>query len=303
MKSFFVSVLLALGILVPALAFAQTPGTGVLDVYVQVINTSCNDTYQYQYNSCPVNVLPNSFTVNVSGQSPSITNFQGSTSGTLVSLNSGSYNVSVSNNNQYGFTPSYSTGCNSTIAGGQSQTCVITESMSQGPYNGYYPYPPYNGYTPPSLTCAPAYQTVNAGQTAQFTAEGGAGGTYNWQTPEQNYPNVGPVLSVVFANTGSQLVTVTDANQTATCSINVVAANGYYPVSTYYPTTPSYTVVPSTPNYVSSYTSGYTAYPTWPNTGFAPYGGSAGALAIVALAAIALIAAPYVRKAFIAVAK
>jgi len=301
MKSFFVSVLLALGVLVPSLAFAQTSGTGVLNVYVQVIDNSTNQygncySQTYPYTSCDQTPSPSNFTVTVNGQNPSITSFQGSTSGTLVSLNSGSYNVYVSGN-QYNYSPSYSTGCQSTVAAGQSQTCVITMSATNQ-YNNY-PYPPFNGYVPPSLTCAPAYQTVNAGQTAQFTAEGGVGGTYNWETPERNYPNVGPVLSVTFADTGSKLVTVTDATQTATCSINVVASNGYYPVQTYYPPTPSYTVVPSTPNYTTAYYSG--AYPTWPNTGFAPMGGSTGALALLALAAAALVGAPYVRKAFVAV--
>src|ERR1700733_659118 len=147
MKSFFASVLLAVGILVPSLAFAQTPGTGVVDVYVQVINPSCTDynynnqPYNNSYDYCGQTVSPSNFTVTVSGQSPSITNFQGSQSGTIVSLNSGSYNVYVSGN-QNGYTPTYSTGCNDTIGGGQSQTCVITMS-AENQYNNYYPSPPY----------------------------------------------------------------------------------------------------------------------------------------------------------------
>lgn len=308
MKSFIASVVLALGIVVPSFAFAQTSGTGTVDVYVQVINGQNSTCYSqtYPYTSCST-ASPSDFTVTVAGQNPSITNFQGSTSGTLVSLSNGSYNVYV-NGNQNGYTPSYSTGCQSTISGGQSQTCVITMSL-QNSSNNYYPYLPYNSYVPPALTCAPSYQTVDAGQEAQFTAEGGQGGTYNWETPQQNYPNVGPVLTVTFPNTGSQLVTVTNANETATCSINVTATQGYYPNPTPIYTQPSYTVVPSTPNYTytvypSGYSSSYpTSYPTWPNTGFAPYGGSAGALALLALAAVALVAAPYVRKAFVAVIK
>ncbi len=303
---FFASVAVALGILIPSFAFAQSSGTGVLNVYVQVVN-QCNNSYPYNQTTYPYNysygcnqqsITSGSFTVTVSGQSPSLTTFQGSQSGTLVSLNPGAYSVGATGNLQ-GYTPSYSTGCQNTIAGGQSQTCVITMTLQNGyPYSTTYP--PYNSYVPASLSCAPAYQTVVAGQTAQFTAEGGVGGTYNWETPENNYPNSGPVLSVLFTDTGSKLVTVTNANQTASCSVNVVAANGYYPVSTIYPTTPNYPVVPSTPNYYTTYP---TTYPTWPNTGFAPMGGSTGALAVLALAAAALVSAPYVRKAFVAVTR
>src|SRR5581483_9027656 len=103
MKSFVISLAIALGLIIPAAAFAQSSSTGLLTVYVQVTNPS---TY---YGVQPAS--PSNFTVQVSGQNPSPSSFTGSQSGTSVSLNPGAYNVSVSNSVP-GYAPTYSTGCN-----------------------------------------------------------------------------------------------------------------------------------------------------------------------------------------------
>lgn len=260
-------------------ASAQAPSNGILTVYVQVINQ--NGT----------SYVPSNFTVSVSGQSASPSSFQGSQSGTVVSLNPGSYNVTVAT--QYGFTSDYSVGCNNTIAAGQNHTCVITLNGNyQYPYANPYPYYqyPYSYPQYQNLTCSPQYQTLPAGRTASFTAQGGVGGTYNWFTNGRTYANVGPVFTTVIENTGSQLVTVTNGAQTATCSVTVTATGGYYPT---YPTYPTY----QNPTYVApTYT--YSYHPKLPNTGFAPVNGAALAFATVLLLGSAFVAAPYVRKAF-----
>lgn len=259
---------------VPSIAGAQTTN-GILTVYVQVSN---------QYNT---SYSPSNFTVNVNGQNPSPSNFQGSLSGTVVSLGAGSYNVNVAAQN--GFTASYSSGCDNTIAAGGTQTCVVTMTWN----NSYNPYPnyPYPGYPYPqqqNLTCTPAYQTVPAGRSATFTAQGGIGGTYNWFTNGRTYANVGPTFSTVIENTGSQLVTVTNGAQTATCSVTV-SSSGYYPNYPTY-TTPSYV----TPTYTYSYV------PRLPNTGIEPTSAAGFAFAIVLLLGAGFAAMPYVRKAFAA---
>ena len=133
MKKVLISIAVGLGFLVPAVVLAQSPTTGLLNVYVQVINPT------------GVAYSPSNFTVAVSGNSPSLTSFQGSQSGTLVSINPGSYAVTVIN--QYGFNPSYSVGCDNTVSAGQTQLCVIT--MSGGTFNPPTTLFPWTAAPPP----------------------------------------------------------------------------------------------------------------------------------------------------------
>jgi len=313
---------LALGVAVVAPSFvaAQSSGTALLTVYVQVVNPSSSSTYYVT----PRN--PGDFSVIVAGQSVSPSSFFGSNNGTQVSLGNGSYSVALTGN-QYGFTPSYSAGCNGTLAAGESGLCVITMNPQyNSSYPNVYPYP-YPYINQPSLTCAPANQTVGLNQNVNFTAQGGIGGTYNWEVPGRNFPNVGPVLTVAFDNSGSQLVTVTNGAQSATCQVTVTntyyptpASSNLYPGNTYpygynyntsYPNYTNYnygattypnTIYPygygcnscgyATPTVTSSY------YPRLPNTGVEPLTVAQLALALTLLAGVALIAQPYVRKAF-----
>ena len=283
------SAALGLALLSPALALAQTSTTGILNVYVQVLN---NQQYSNPYS-------PGNFTVAVSGQSPSITNFPGSLQGTLVTLSPGSYAVTIVNT-QYGYTPTYSVGCNNTISAGGTLTCVVT--MTAGSVYTYptpypYPYP----YTQPALTCHSDTPVVALGQTARFTAMGGVGGTYNWTTGSQNYPNIGPVLTTTFQGSGSQSVTVTNASQTATCAVTVTTS--YYPQpvntpSTIYPGTPAYNTYPYQYPYQTPPTYSAYAYPRFPNTGIEPATSAQIAFALVLLMGAAIAAYPYVRKTF-----
>lgn len=299
------TVALALGAaLVPAFAFAQvyTPsyncnqntswyyGTtntvctpGSLLVYVQVTNNLNNG-----YNQSPSN-----FTVAVSGLNANPSTFPGSLGGTQVSV-AGSYSVTALQ--LQGYSATYSTGCTGTLSQGENALCVVTESNS---YNSYSPYPtPYGyGYNAIPLSCTPSYQTVNLGQTVTFNSLGGDYSQYNWQTPQRSYLNVGQTLNVQFTQTGTQTVTVTNGTDTAQCTVNVVASgapiiNPISPVTTTYPynnyTTSNYGGVYVTPTYI----------PLLPNTGFAPLSEAEAASAVALIIAAALVALPYVRKAF-----
>ncbi len=66
-----------------------------------------------------------SFTMTVSGDSPSPASFPGAESpGTTVTLSPGSYGVTESG--LAGYSPSYSADCSGTIAAGQTKTCTVT---------------------------------------------------------------------------------------------------------------------------------------------------------------------------------
>lgn len=299
--------------LVPAFAFAQqyiNCGTtwqnwgttnctqGNLLVYVQVNNNN------------GATRVPADFTVTVNAPVASPVTFPGSLSGTSV-LVGGGYTVKVLQ--QQGYVPSYSTGCTGTLSQNSSATCIVTESNITGynnvPYsyypNQYYPsyYPYNNGYVAP-LTCSPSGQTVTIGQNVTFTAQGGEFSQFNWSNsaqPNQTSYNIGRSYTVTLLSPGNQTITVTNGQQTATCSVNVVGYpvagytgynNGYpggiiTPVSAMYPGT-AYPNVTVTPTYI----------PRLPNTGFAPMDAASLATVLAILFAAALAAYPYVRKAF-----
>src|SRR3989338_7978587 len=267
MKKALVYITVAAGVFIPIFALAQSPTTGLLNVYVQVINQT-NSSYG-----------PGNFTVAVSGQNPNPATFQGSIQGTLVTINHGTYSVTLTNTS--GFT----------------QTCVITVNAGSYNYFSSYVYP-YT-YQALPLTCRTDTPVVAVGQSARFTAVGGVGGTYNWRTPYNNFPNSGPVLTTTLDGSGVQSVTVTNASQVATC--NVTVSSSYYPqpTNTIYPSY-SYPVAP-TYNQTYPYQAPYQTqsyYPRFPNTGFAPSNGAEAAFAVVLLMGAAIAAYPYARKAF-----
>ncbi len=280
-------------ILSPLFGAADTnTGAGLLTVYVQVLNPD------------GASFAPANFTATVSGQNPSLGSFAGSLQGTQVALNPGAYNVVITGNT-YGFTPSYSQGCNNTMLAGGTQLCVITMTR----YGNYYPQTTtYNyGYYQPQLTCAPQNQTVVPGQAATFVAQGGVGGTYNWFANGRTYANQGPSFTTVIEAPGAGAVSVTNAAQTATCNVMVQGNGGYASGYGYYPTTPAYPLYP-TPGYTTyptylNNTPGYPTvtsyvYPSMPNTGFEPQNGAQLAFATVLLIGAFVSSYPYVRKAF-----
>jgi YVTN family beta-propeller protein len=74
---------------------------------------------------------PSDFTITVSGNNPSPSSFSGSSSGTSVTLKSGSYKVGEDNSIP-GYTTSYSSGCSGTAKGGHIQ-CTITNKYTGPP--------------------------------------------------------------------------------------------------------------------------------------------------------------------------
>ena len=251
-------------------------------------------------------------TITVTANGPSFSSVPGSSSATLtytsnflndartVTAIPGSYNVVASGGGYY---YAYSTDCAGLSRSGDVRTCVVT--LSTTPPQSYYPCASwygstYNGcvnqvvpYVGPlgqtPLTCSPSYQTVAAGQPVTFTAQGGgayANSTYNWTTTDRTFLNTGATLSTVLQTTGVQTVIVTNGTQSATCTVNSVAAPGaiIYNGSNTGVNTP---VITST---VSA------AVPTLPNTGYEPIDYVSIAFTLVFLLAGSIVALPYVRK-------
>lgn len=72
-------------------------------------------------------ITPSSFTIHVTGNNPSPSTFQGSGSGTTVTLGSGPY--SVSEDPFPGNTPVFSADCTGTVSPGQTKTCTILNQV------------------------------------------------------------------------------------------------------------------------------------------------------------------------------
>jgi len=246
-------------------------GTGTVLVYVQVINNQ-NASY-----------TPSNFQVQISGQSASPSTFAGSQNGTLVTLTGGSgYSVTVPQS--MGYTPSYSAGCSGIAYANQQATCVVTMSGSSNYSTFPQPYP-YNPYTfqYSALTCYPSYQSIPLGQTANLTATGGTGTIYNWSIPGRSYQGTGQVLNIGFQTTGTQLVTVENGSQIATCTVRVTD--------------------PGTPAYIGGYNNPVTPglqatyVPRLPNTGFEPISATGIAFGTIVLLGLGVYLYPYARKA------
>ena len=75
---------------------------------------------------------PSDFTISVSGNSPLPKSFSGSSSGTSVTLRSGSYKV-TKDNSFTGYSTSYSSGCSGTASGGVPIKCTISNQYHTNP--------------------------------------------------------------------------------------------------------------------------------------------------------------------------
>jgi hypothetical protein len=226
-------------------------GAGAVDVYVQVASQT----------GTPLQA-PSDFTITVTGQNPSPATFAGSQKGTTVLMGDGAYSMKAVQTS-YGFTPTYSQGCTGTIARGQRASCIVTMTP------GFLPYQPsYTGSR--TLSCAPAYQTIPAGQNATFTAVGGDSATYIWSVPGRTYSTFGNTTATTLTQIGTQNIVVSSGYETATCTVEVTAFGGIAPTIT-------------------------TSFiPAMPNTGFDQR--SAGyAFALVALLSVGLFMYPHVR--------
>jgi hypothetical protein len=93
---------------------APTPPTGTVTVFKQVVGGTAQ---------------PSDFTMRVEGNNPSPSTFQGSSSGTTVTLGQGSYQLTETTVAD-DYTPSFSSGCSGTISAGQTQTCTVTNTFT-----------------------------------------------------------------------------------------------------------------------------------------------------------------------------
>lgn len=76
---------------------------------------------------------------------------------------------------------------------------------------------------PVELTCAPALQTIDINQTANFAANGGTG-TYTWSAPGANTTSgTGKNFSTVYPSNGTRTVAVTSGSKSATCNVVVTS--------------------------------------------------------------------------------
>jgi hypothetical protein len=71
---------------------------------------------------------PSAFIMTVSGNSPSLGSFLGSSSGTIVTLKPGTYHVTASRFS--GYTTGYSSGCYGIARGGMSIKCTVTNQYT-----------------------------------------------------------------------------------------------------------------------------------------------------------------------------
>ncbi len=99
----------------------RPPGSSTfLNVVNQVINNNIGTK------------KPSDFTITVSGNNPSPKSFPGSSSGTPVTLRSGSYKV-TEDNGITGYSTSYSSGCSGDASGGVPIKCSITNVYQTNP--------------------------------------------------------------------------------------------------------------------------------------------------------------------------
>jgi len=105
------------------------------------------------------------------------------------------------------FSTSYASSGTNTItvtSGQQTATCQVT-------------VPP----VVPPLVCTPPSQTVQTGQIATVGATGGTG-TYSWSAPGgSTSAGVGAGFSTSYSSAGTNTITVTSGQQTATCQVTV----------------------------------------------------------------------------------
>jgi hypothetical protein len=102
-----------------------TPGTGTLLVK-KIVECKADMTTSILQDKCPE---PKDFKITVTGNHPDPASFDGSSSGTLVTLGIGPYKVTE--DELKGFDPSFSADCNGTIAPGDQKTCTITNTEEE----------------------------------------------------------------------------------------------------------------------------------------------------------------------------
>lgn len=176
-------------------------GSSRLVVHTTVINNSGG------------NLQPNNFTIVVTGNNASPASSRGTSGGTTVFLNPGTYSADILSATNY--TRSRSSECSGSISRGEVRTCVITLDDT-GAVLGAFTSP---------LTCTPSRQSVLIGQTISFTATGG-GPVYNWATANRVYLNAGSRLNIIQETAGTYTVIVSSGHESALCIVDALATSG-----------------------------------------------------------------------------
>ncbi len=105
-------------------------------------------------NSSSSHFLAGDFTQTVTGNQATPASFYGNESGVTVTLGAGNYSVSQAI--QQGITTSFSADCNGTIAGGETKTCVITNTCDLVAATADTPAPLPSTPTGPTPTPSPS---------------------------------------------------------------------------------------------------------------------------------------------------
>jgi uncharacterized repeat protein (TIGR01451 family) len=104
-----------------------TNSVGTVTTSAAVITVNCQATLtviKHVINNNGGTAVASDFTLDSGGTNDSPDNFAGSETGTVVTLDGGAFNVTETGPS--GYTATYSTDCQGTIANGQSKTCTVT---------------------------------------------------------------------------------------------------------------------------------------------------------------------------------
>jgi len=99
-------------------AFTPIPPTGTTSTLNVILNVSGGTA------------TSSDFTVTITGANPTLNNFPGSASGTVLTVDGGTAFSVAATTTQPGYTPSDTATCHNAIAAGASATCTITETFS-----------------------------------------------------------------------------------------------------------------------------------------------------------------------------
>ncbi|HYY49641.1 MAG TPA: hypothetical protein VE643_02125 [Nitrososphaeraceae archaeon] len=193
------------------------PGsTTFLDVITNVINNNQGTK------------KPSDFTITVKGNNPSPRSFDGSSSGTFVTLSTGAYKVTITER-PAGYTTSYSSGCSGTARGGTPIKCTISNQYRTRPSP---PQPPV-----PNLTI-----TTNSSSIYSIPST-----SVQVDKFSSNYTIAGTVSSLIDSKDLITSTIVNDFDKNPNIGYIVNDSSGNQALSTRSPTSPSQTQ-PGMPN-------------------------------------------------------
>ncbi|MFA4873373.1 MAG: SdrD B-like domain-containing protein [Patescibacteria group bacterium] len=173
---------------------------------------------------------PNNFTIQVTGIDVSQLSFPGSATGTIVTLDAGSY--SVDEIEISGYTKTLSADCSGTIGLGEHKICTITNNDEQGALHVEKNLPNDNGGT---ATPDQFSFSVNGGEPIPFEPDGTNNFTVN--AGEYHIVEVNPLSgyavgyqnceNATVSNSGEATCIITNDDQQATITVTKVMVNDH----------------------------------------------------------------------------